>query len=380
MFLKGSFASFTRPRAHTTIGPDDACARRGGRARAAPRAPLLPHCRGGRGMGPRGAPPPGTPGARPPSHRCNGARSQRRVTQPDRARRPASHAAPAARSDRPPARRPRPGRRHGVDLGTRHAQPRLGPHDTEPRCRRPHGSPAVGRGDRPRAVRRARVRGRAVAGVGRSEQRPGYVGRGVPRARPERAAHRRPRVVDDAAMYEGMVLERSGDVQRAIEVLSSVSARAAAQGYYDIAATASGATGQIWLRLGDIERGLEATSIDLPNLQPFPRAYLATARGTLLERRGRLDEAEATLLAATQAAAEVPNPVLEAEAREALGRLYASRGDLLRADSALLMAIALYTHAGRTAEAMKVLRTAIRRVTQTGLGSPLLPRLSPEGT
>ncbi len=181
-----------------------------------------------------------------------------------------------------------------------------------------------------------------------------------------------------AALYEGMVLERSGDVQRAIEVLSRVSARAAAQGYYDIAATASGATGQIWLRLGDIERWLEATAIDLPNLQPFPRAYLATARGALLERRGRLDEAEATLLAATQAAAEVPNPVLEAEAREALGRLYATRGDLVRADSALLMAIALYTHAGRTAEAMKVLRTAIRRVTQAGLGSPL-PRLSPEG-
>ncbi len=181
-----------------------------------------------------------------------------------------------------------------------------------------------------------------------------------------------------AALYEGMILERSGDVPTAMELLSGVSARARAQGYYDIAATASGAIGQIWLRLGDIERGLEATSVDLPDLQPFPKAYLATARGALLERRGRLDEAEVTLLAATEAAAEVPNPVLEAEAREALGRLYTARGDVTKADSSLLMAIALYTHAGRTAEAMKVLATAVRRVTSAGIGS-LRPRLSPEG-
>ncbi|HLJ58718.1 MAG TPA: helix-turn-helix transcriptional regulator [bacterium] len=182
-----------------------------------------------------------------------------------------------------------------------------------------------------------------------------------------------------AALYEGMILDRAGDVPNAIELLSSVSGRARAQGYYDIAATASGAIGQIWLRLGDIERGLEATSIDLPDLQPFPKAYLATARGTLLERHGQLDEAEATLLAATEAAAEVPNPVLGAEAQEALGRLYATRGDLIKADSALLMAIALYTHAGRTAEAMKLLAAAIRRITGAGLMLPA-PRLSPEAS
>jgi tetratricopeptide (TPR) repeat protein len=187
----------------------------------------------------------------------------------------------------------------------------------------------------------------------------------------ERAVHAAtPGVALRAGLFEGALLARLGRSHDALALLDRVRGEARRAGDRDATAAAGVEMGRIWLRLGDLERGLEVTS-DVPaNASPFPTAQLAAVRGVTLERLGRLDEAEKALHDAAGAADGVPNAVLKAKVYAALGRLHASRGDWARADAAVLLAIALYVHTGLSARAIGMLEAALRRFTRAGLVPP----------